>query len=242
MEIISSYQISQLLQQCRSTSTPLATSISSTLLPAAANSLPHIPRDQTHELPFVPRDIPDKDVRARKTSETRTGKLIHTIQQVDIANEILIVLHSSGSTQSYPKLIKWNYQYIQQIIDKHRLLGHSQDDVLFCMGPSYHAFGMFTTISSLSSGSCVVFPLFETYPPTNQAIINSSKQSKSNVLLTLPYILEQLVSDHDSYILQFLRSMKRVVYGGAQLHDEVGNYCWKNGVKLLNTYGSTEGV
>jgi long-subunit acyl-CoA synthetase (AMP-forming) len=75
-------------------------------------------------------------------------------------------------------------------------------------------------------------------------VVDNIKESQSNVLYLLPWLLESMEEEaeenHDESIYKLLVDMRAVAYGAAALNDRVGNALSSRGVRLLNGYGSSE--
>ena len=159
--------------------------------------------------------------------------------QPDI-NQPVLCMHTSGTTQAYPKLIQLPYRYLIEITTYKPVAHYTSNDIIYSIAPYFHALGFIAVVSNIISSACTVIPILRGFPPSNDNIVDNVIQSNANCMIMLPSIIEQLVAGKDEHIIKLLQSMKRIIYGGAALSNGTGDYLWSIGVKLCNGYGTTE--
>ncbi|RIB14933.1 hypothetical protein C2G38_1972430 [Gigaspora rosea] len=152
----------------------------------------------------------------------------------DDPEQIIGIVHSSGST-SFPKLVPISSRYLLATDLKDK-----SDSILLSTAPVFHVFGLNTIIRAiLCPISVYTFPIVSGSIPLVNEVLYSLKQSNANVLYILPATLEQICKDYPDEINTLLK-LKSIVFGGAPLAPKVGEQLFQSGVKLYNTYGTSE--
>jgi len=179
-----------------------------------------------------------------KIKDTPRGD--HDVEEKELVGdpeEVVLVLHSSGSTGAFPKLIRIPQRYFASLL-ANDWLGMEADDVLYLLPPFYHAYGLSLACNGLAQGRAIVVPSLPSWPPTKQMLVKSIDDSKANVLCVLPWLLENLVleaeEERDEEVYSLLARMRAVNYAAAALNARVGDLLFKKGVKLMDGYGSSE--
>ncbi|CAG8809724.1 22275_t:CDS:2, partial [Dentiscutata erythropus] len=153
----------------------------------------------------------------------------------DVQNEINYQYSENSGSTSFPKLVPVSSRYflIMSSIDK-------SDDIILSIPPLFHIFGSIIALRTiLHPGSVYVFPIVSGPIPLVNEVLNSLNQSKASILYTLPSILEQIHKNYQDEI-KTLSNLRSVYYGGAALLPNVGEQLIQFGVKIQNTYGSSE--
>jgi acyl-coenzyme A synthetase/AMP-(fatty) acid ligase len=109
----------------------------------------------------------------------------------------------------------------------------------------FHVLAFDTAISCLAAGATYALPLVKNYPPTPKQLLANIQVEQINKLVSVPILLEQLVSELESdksatYAL--LSRIEFIFYGGSFMADEICRKLIDNGVHLASGYGSTETV
>ncbi|KAG0174801.1 hypothetical protein DFQ28_004462 [Apophysomyces sp. BC1034] len=166
---------------------------------------------------------------------------------LDDVEKIALIIHSSGST-SFPKPIRLSNRYLIQTVQffhecfngvegKEQLYGESE--VMYSCLPLFHIFGTFTVFNVMTLGGSTVFP--EKLPPPTASLLDALKQNRCTYLAAPPLILEQL-SSHLRATNDFtaMQQLKLVIYGGAPLKFETGQFFHEHNINVRNEYGTTE--
>lgn len=153
------------------------------------------------------------------------------------------VLHTSGSTD-LPKPIPLRQKALASWI----LCGWFGDiDMGGCVLPTgflppFHVTGIATLLAvPLSCGVHIAMddPFGPTTPPTPTGILQFFKRSQADFVLVPPILCE--LWSRDDAVIDYLKSLKLVVVGTAALSQASGDKLVSRGVRLLSSYGSTEG-
>ncbi|RPD70255.1 acetyl-CoA synthetase-like protein [Lentinus tigrinus ALCF2SS1-7] len=152
-----------------------------------------------------------------------------------------VIIHSSGST-SFPKpipithrnLARWAFAPYFGDID---ICGLS----ISAHGlPLFHVMGVFTITWTVGTG--IVLNVFRPSSPpivsTPDTLLDAAIVSKSDFLFCVPAFIEAWARDPEN--LPALTSFRTIIYAGAPLNKQVGDYLTNEGVKILTGYGLTE--
>ncbi|KAH6896732.1 hypothetical protein B0T10DRAFT_602160 [Thelonectria olida] len=149
----------------------------------------------------------------------------------------ILLLHSSGTT-GLPKPIHITHRQLLFAVNCHGFDTEEEAQGLNVSSlPLFHGFGLVAPGLSMSAGKTTVYPSTEGIP-TAQSIIELIKKTKAKSLMTVPFLLDDVVNDQDA--LKVLAGLDFVGTGGAALGAGVGDKLAASGVKLLNFYGTTE--
>ncbi|KAF8200278.1 hypothetical protein BJ912DRAFT_1020035 [Pholiota molesta] len=157
-------------------------------------------------------------------------------------NDIIIYLHSSGST-AYPKPIPWtNHRLIQLALIPY--FGERDlTNQVFSLhtAPMYHGMGVFQCCWTASSGLVVSAfePKSPAQIPTPDNLFQAAVATSSDIILCVPSIIEAW-SRNPQYV-KWLATRGGVLFGGAPLNKAAGDYMTSQGVSIFILYGSTEG-
>ncbi|CAG8701751.1 20999_t:CDS:1, partial [Cetraspora pellucida] len=145
----------------------------------------------------------------------------------------IAIFHSSGST-SFPKLVPLTNRYF---LDVTKLNMHEN---ILLTPPLFHIYGfVLALISILSPDSTCAFPIVAGSIPLANEVLYSLKQSNAKILYTLPATIEQIYNNYPGEIKTLL-NLKSIFYGGAALLPQIGEQLVQSGVKIKNSYGTTE--
>ncbi|KAG0144881.1 hypothetical protein CROQUDRAFT_723775 [Cronartium quercuum f. sp. fusiforme G11] len=170
-----------------------------------------------------------------------------TPNQPDYAVPVMI-LHSSGTT-NFPKPIHINTFTFQGWMNSNRYFQFSwTGEVIAAMVlPAFHVMGInLGLFTILSDGAISGFFRPEIGPhghsmiksPNSVNVIEAMRSLGCTVAAFSPMMLAEFASDPSS--VEFLKTLKRVGFGGGPLTVEIGNQLIKAGVQLSVMFGSTE--
>lgn len=152
-------------------------------------------------------------------------------------DSVILLLHSSGTT-GLPKPIPLTHRNLLFAVNCHGFDTEEEAQGLNASTlPLFHGFGLVAPGLSMSAGKPTVYPSTEGIPNA-ASIIDMIKRSKARSLMTVPFLLDDMVNDPEA--ISVLASLDFVGTGGAMLGAGVGDRLAQGGVKLLNFYGTTE--
>ncbi|KAF7293800.1 Nonribosomal peptide synthetase [Mycena chlorophos] len=159
----------------------------------------------------------------------------------------VLILHSSGST-GLPKPITtcervfFAFCALENVSEMARRAPRAYTGMM----PAFHAFGVLMQfVGPLAHGlvSCLAPPSTingDCVPPapTPQSTLANAKKTKVDAIVTVPaFILEWAKNEED---VEYLVSLKLLVFGSAPLASKVGDVLVRRGVKFGQVYGATE--
>ncbi|KAG1866982.1 putative aminoadipate reductase [Suillus tomentosus] len=162
--------------------------------------------------------------------------------------ETILYMHSSGST-GFPKPIAQNHRSQLSWMNA-PLLWQYRSYPSVRLGvmalPPFHIFGVAAQLYAMLIG--VTATLYaptsvgdrRTLPiiPTSENMIECIRQTGTNIVLCVPYHLEQWADSEEA--LKTLRKVGYVVYGGGPLSEKKGDFLTTAGIPLAQLYGATE--
>ncbi|KAF9257799.1 acetyl-CoA synthetase-like protein [Marasmius fiardii PR-910] len=150
-----------------------------------------------------------------------------------------VIMHSSGTT-GLPKPIYHAPAYILGYAACHNLplpsvpFGYNVSTL-----PLYHGFGLLAPSLSLSIGLPFVLPPASVIP-TARTTLASLRLHNAYSMLSVPSILEDILTSLDPDAIATLASLNFIAIGGAPMKEFVAEQLVSKGVKLLNHWGATE--
>ncbi|KDQ56520.1 hypothetical protein JAAARDRAFT_294258 [Jaapia argillacea MUCL 33604] len=152
-----------------------------------------------------------------------------------------LILHSSGSTR-FPKPIIWSHRGLLMLA---RIPSFGQVDlasvIMGCHSmPMFHAMGVLQlTIAATTGITMSVFaPASPATFPTPTNVFEGTMITRSQLVCCAPTFIEAW-SRNDQYV-QYMRTMKAIMYGGGPLNKQVGDFLVSQGITIIPTYGCTE--
>lgn len=162
--------------------------------------------------------------------------------------ETILYMHSSGST-GFPKPIAQNHRGQLSWMNA-PLLWQYRNYPSVRLGvmalPPFHIFGVAAQLYAMLIGvtAALYAPMSvgdrRTLPtiPTSDNIIECISQTGANIVLCVPYHLEQWADSEEA--LRTLRNIGYVVYGGGPLSEKKGDFLTAAGIPVAQLYGATE--
>ncbi|KAI4521215.1 acetyl-CoA synthetase-like protein [Schizophyllum commune Loenen D] len=164
-------------------------------------------------------------------------------------DDMLLYLHSSGST-GFPKAIPHTrasmagWSRLAIIRDLHKY----QPRLRFAthMLPAFHTFGVYAQlITPLLGGAEVALfqPLVKTPtdfppPPTPDSQLEAARACGCTAIVSVPAFIHQWATS--AAALEYLKTLKVLVFAGGPLGEAIGNQLVDLGIKLRSIYGATE--
>jgi acyl-coenzyme A synthetase/AMP-(fatty) acid ligase len=207
------------------------------------NQVKNTEKHSQEKLPYQHKDDLEVDERRAVAGVVDQGKKMRPSTSLQ-ADDVAFILHSSGSTQAYPKAILIPVSYMLAALHGKVHLGVSMNDRCYVIAPLFHAYGALVLLGLLAHASTVILPAVKTWPPATGNIMENIESSNANVLFMLPAILEEMHLESqgrgDNSILETLCGVKAVFTAGAPLNEYVGDQLFSKGVNIVNALGSTE--
>ncbi|RMZ76239.1 hypothetical protein DV738_g5040, partial [Chaetothyriales sp. CBS 135597] len=151
----------------------------------------------------------------------------------------VLILHSSGTT-GLPKPVYTAHRYFLGYAACHTL---TEDQVASRVNmstlPLYHGFGMLAPALSMSVGLTVCFPP-SSIIPSAASTLKIVRLSNATSIMTVPSILEDIAAAGEQTVLDHLRRMEFVLWGGGPLKPSVREQLARLNLKLVNHSGTTE--
>ncbi|KAI9485924.1 MAG: hypothetical protein EXX96DRAFT_592819 [Benjaminiella poitrasii] len=163
----------------------------------------------------------------------------------DIEKDALII-HSSGST-AFPKPIYLTNRYLFNMLKPFHLLTDdkkgipqlTQNDRMLSLAPLFHIFGFFALFSMATVGGSAVF--VQKLPPSMDELNGALEATKSTIMCAPPLILEQIIPYlKETNNFTNMQRLKYIVFGGAPLKHESGEWFQSHNINVRDMYGTTE--
>lgn len=154
-------------------------------------------------------------------------------------DDVILLLHSSGTT-GLPKPIPLTHRQLLFAVNCHQFDTEEQAQGLnLSTLPLFHGFGLVAPGLSMSAGKTTLYPASDGIPNA-LSIVKLIKEAKPKSMMTVPFLLDDMVNLPGGEGIKVLSHMDFVGTGGAALGAGVGDRLAAGGVKLLNFYGTTE--
>lgn len=161
-----------------------------------------------------------------------------TVYPEDVDNDILL-LHSSGTT-GLPKPISLTHRQLVFAVSHGDFDTEEEaQGVNISTLPLFHGFGLLAPGLAMSVGKTVCFPSPDRFASA-QHIVELVERSKAASMMTVPFLLEDIISVPDGKGISALSKLDFVGTGGSALSAATGATLIANKVQLLNLYGTTE--
>ncbi|KAG6831500.1 putative NRPS-like protein biosynthetic cluster [Tephrocybe sp. NHM501043] len=164
-------------------------------------------------------------------------------------SDVAVILHSSGST-GFPKAIYQTHLIISHWAAFPCLIEFRDHKprvrIAGMMLPSFHTLGVYTQIlyTLVGVNSVGVYPpqvtSREATPmmPTPDNILDHTRRTKSNSMITIPALLQIWAQSQTA--VDLLKTLEFVGYSGGAVAPKLGDFMFSAGVKLNPGYGGTE--
>ena len=196
---------------------------------------------------FVLDPIPTDKLQENEISlATWEEKEAVHLPEVDIKpDDVALILFTSGTTK-LPKGVPLTHKNLLYNREASRLAWETDltdEDITLGFLPFFHVMGLpFEFLGNLYVGAKYAFPRLKPGPATPDQLLAAFKETKANVLYTVPTMLEgfKKMGEKDPTVLETLRNLKFIMSGGAPLSEEVGTYFRSQGVKVIQGEGMTD--
>ncbi|KAH9898072.1 acetyl-CoA synthetase-like protein [Cubamyces lactineus] len=161
-------------------------------------------------------------------------------------NDTLMIFHTSGSTSGRPKLVPASFAWWDFTLQKTgaamkpKASRDGRQDVNVWMGSLCHFAQTFTLSGSIQHGSCTVQFTKPTY--SSDELMDMVRRCGLSRMSQFPtYLMQHLRnSRHNPKLLACLQSLDEIFVSGLMMSPEDEEWVYRNGIKLMNCYGSTE--
>ncbi|MFJ6216168.1 AMP-binding protein [Streptomyces sp. NPDC092296] len=158
---------------------------------------------------------------------------------VDPAQDVVVVLHSSGSTGHPKGVLLTHRNMIANVLQISLGAPGGEDEKVLAMPPFHHAFGLIMAMNAslLQGATIVTMPRFD--PEAYLKAIQDHRITRLFVVPTIAVLLAKspLVDRYD------LSSLRSIVSGGAALDPETARLCRERlGCTIAQGYGLTEAL
>ncbi|KAF8215639.1 hypothetical protein K438DRAFT_1926187 [Mycena galopus ATCC 62051] len=162
-------------------------------------------------------------------------------------DDLALYLHSSGST-GLPKCIPQTHRSIIQVVAlgvMPEIPELSSRQAVATLPPA-HMFGLSCQLlcPMLSNATVCIFPPTSTRTkyvmppiPSSRAAIENAKRTNATAIFTVPSMIMDWQSPED---VAYLKTLNMVVYGGGPLPYQVGDFLFKQGIRIIPVYGGSE--
>lgn len=105
----------------------------------------------------------ESEEKHSKEEEKVSGKSDATQSTIQKSAELdpeatALILHSSGSTQAYPKVIRIPNRYVNALLNEATTWGLEETDVAYLTAPLFHAYGVFVLLGTLRTATTLALP------------------------------------------------------------------------------------
>ncbi|KAG6836261.1 hypothetical protein H0H93_009662 [Arthromyces matolae] len=144
-------------------------------------------------------------------------------------DDFAFIFHTSGSTSGSPKLVPCTYSWLDGAI-------HKSKQICTPSTPGHQD----VTVWFIQHGSCVIQPTVIPYQSVE--LTDMVQRAGLNRLNQFAAFLSKhiKVAQEDPKLLTLLQGLDEILYTGLPLPHEDVDWALKNGLKLRNTFGSTE--
>ncbi|KAJ7157427.1 putative aminoadipate reductase [Mycena filopes] len=160
---------------------------------------------------------------------------------------VAMYLHSSGST-GLPKCIPETHRNLIQYAALDNPIETATLSPRHAVGalPAFHTLGMLTQLLGpvLTTGTACIYPPVSTPTeyvipanPTPASALENAKRTRATGITAVPAFLLDWQSPAD---VEYLKTLKLVVYSGGPLASRVGDFLFAQGVNIYPVYGATE--
>ncbi|KAH7141672.1 acetyl-CoA synthetase-like protein [Dactylonectria macrodidyma] len=160
-------------------------------------------------------------------------------------DEIIMVLHSSGSTSGKPKLVPLTARWLDCNINKAKHLtfrtpNHRGQEIIQAGGSFCHVASTLCLVAFVDRGGCMVLPT--KIPFSSDELRDMVKNCGLNILNMFSSFLGDLIQEarQDPALLATLRAFTACSHGGLPLEFDDETWAREQGVTLINLFASTE--
>ncbi|KAF5565365.1 4-hydroxybenzoate benzoate ligase [Fusarium napiforme] len=181
------------------------------------------------------------------TSERNLGKAAtqdHELEKMTTAlngDQVSVIFHTSGSTSGIPKLVPTTVRWMDCLIRKNKPYTRTGPQPVYClMGSHAHVGNTINLTEALANAGCLIVPNSIPYPTSElQSMITHGGLTAFYIF---PVLLSVFIREArtNGVLLEQLRSLHHIFHAGQVLEPSDQAWAHQQGIKLVDTYGSTE--
>jgi acyl-coenzyme A synthetase/AMP-(fatty) acid ligase len=158
-------------------------------------------------------------------------------------DQIVFILHTSGSTSGSPKLVPCSATWLNTIVNKMRQLSplrSQEQDVCVSMGSMCHVGQESMLLGSLQHGSCTILPTQLAF--STDELMEMIIGCRMNRLNQFGSFLSTNIraARQNPKLLNLLQSLDEIIYSGLALPQDDEAWAYSQGLPLKNLFGNTE--
>ncbi|KAF9072022.1 hypothetical protein BDP27DRAFT_1321320, partial [Rhodocollybia butyracea] len=157
-------------------------------------------------------------------------------------SDIAIIYQTSGTTSGKSKVVPCNYTWLDGNVRK--MMAHLDSgklDIVSWRGSIGYMAQFVALIGTIYRTACMV--QYKSGQPSTSELVDIINRCKTKGLFLFPHFLQEhlCASRMDPKTLRALSSVDVITYSGASFGSvEDEEWAWRNGINLVNAYGSTE--
>ncbi|KAL1665529.1 hypothetical protein GGF50DRAFT_52504 [Schizophyllum commune] len=177
------------------------------------------------------------------SGEDLAGLALPTQPRV-MADDVALYYHTSGSTSGRPKLVPYDYRWLESAVHKSEQVSRPRDparqDVSVWMGSMCHVGQSFMLIGSLQHGSCTIQPTAIAFS-SDELVDMISRCGLNRLNQFAGFLVSHLRhAQADPKFHSILQGLEEILYSGMPLPQADERWALQNGIPLINLLGSTE--
>ncbi|KAF5569975.1 4-hydroxybenzoate benzoate ligase [Fusarium pseudoanthophilum] len=174
----------------------------------------------------------------------KTASQDHKLEKVTtalIGDQVSVIFHTSGSTSGIPKLVPTTVRWMDCLIRKNKPYTRTGPQPVYClMGSHAHVGNTINLTEALANAGCLIVPNSIPYPTSElQSMITHGGLTAFYIF---PVLLSVFIREArtNGVLLEQLRSLHHIFHAGQVLEPSDQAWAHQQGIKLVDTYGSTE--
>ncbi|KAI1032535.1 hypothetical protein LB503_012599 [Fusarium chuoi] len=156
-------------------------------------------------------------------------------------DQVSAIFHTSGSTSGIPKLVPTTVRWMDCLIRKNKPYTRTGPQPVYClMGSHAHVGNTINLAEALANAGCLIAPKSIPYPTSElQSMITHGGLTAFYIF---PVLLSVFIREArtNTVLLEQLRSLHHIFHAGQVLEPSDQAWAHQQGLKLFDTYGSTE--
>ncbi|KAL0579504.1 hypothetical protein V5O48_002488 [Marasmius crinis-equi] len=159
-------------------------------------------------------------------------------------DDIVIIVHTSGSTSGIPKCVPYTYRFMDAAVAKAALTcvpGPTRTrDVNSWLGSACQAANLTFVLSTIYYGGCTMAQTHKSPSASEwKCMITLGGLTRATLF---PTVLSRVIQycAKNAELLELMRTLDSIMFAGAAMPPEELEWAKESGLKLMNLYGSTE--
>ncbi|KAI0788601.1 hypothetical protein C8Q75DRAFT_793755 [Abortiporus biennis] len=192
--------------------------------------------------------VSDSPVATYLASDVRAAP-VNSVTLPPVSREVngddtIMIFHTSGSTSGRPKLVPCSYSWWQEMLRKAAVstvpYDRRRQDVTVWMGSMCHIGQTFMFVGAIQHGTCTVQASSQAFPSSE--LMDMITRCRLNRINQFPTFLSTHLreSRRNPKLLAMLQGLDEIFYSGMMIPQEDEEWVHRNGIKVINCFGSTE--